>query len=173
MALSEVLASLPTDFAAAIVLVQHLDPNHMSLMAEILGRRTGLAVRQAADGDRIAPGGVWVAPPGHHLLVNGDSTLSLTRTELVHFVRPSADLLFESMAAGFGPRAIAVILTGTGVDGEMGVRAVKKTGGLVIAQDRATSEFFGMPGSAIRTGCVDLILPLPEIAPTLIRLVMR
>jgi two-component system chemotaxis response regulator CheB len=172
-ALSDVLAALPSDFRAAIVLVQHLAPHHKSLMAEILGRRTSLIVRQAADRDRISPGGVWVAPPAHHLLINGDGTLSLTRTELVHFVRPSADLMFDSMAAGYRERAIAVVLTGTGVDGQMGVRAVKKTGGTVIAQDRATSEHFGMPDAAIKTGCVDLILPLPEIAPTLIRLVMR
>jgi two-component system chemotaxis response regulator CheB len=170
-ALSEVLAGLPADFPAAIVLVQHLDPKHKSLMAEILDRRTELTVRQAADGDRIAPGGVWVAPPAHHLLVNGDGELSLTRTELVHFVRPSADLLFESMAAGFRDRAIAVVLTGTGLDGEMGVRAVKKMGGVVIAQDQATSEYFGMPGAAIKTGCVDYILPLDQIAGTLTSLV--
>jgi two-component system, chemotaxis family, protein-glutamate methylesterase/glutaminase len=172
-ALSEVLAPLPADFRAAIVLVQHLDPNHRSMMAEILGRRTSLRVRQAADGDAIGPGGVWVAPPAFHMLVNGDGTLSLTRTELVHFVRPSADLMFDSMAAGYRERSIAVVLTGTGVDGEMGVRAVKEVGGMVIAQDKATSEYFGMPGAAIKTGCVDLILPLPEIAPTLIKLVMR
>ncbi len=172
-ALSEVLSPLPADFAAAIVLVQHLDPNHKSLMAEILGRRTALVVRQAEQGDRIGPGGVWVAPPGHHLLINVDGTLSLTTTELVHFVRPSADLMFDSLAAAYRERAIAVVLTGTGVDGRMGVRAVKTTGGLVIAQDRATSEHFGMPGAAIKTGCVDRVLPLPEIAPTLIELVTR
>ena len=172
-ALSEVLSALPADFRAAIVLVQHLDPRHRSLMAEILGRRCPLQVRQAVDGDRLAPGLVLVAPPDHHLLVNGDGTTSLTRTELVHFVRPSADLMFESMAAGYRDRSIAVVLTGTGVDGEMGVRAVKTTGGTVIAQDRATSEYFGMPGAAIKTGCVDLILPLPEIAPALIALVMK
>ena len=172
-ALSEVLAALPADFAAAIVLVQHLDPNHKSLMAEILGRRTALEVRQAADGDLIRPGGVWIAPPSFHLLVNGDATLSLTRTELVHFVRPSADLMFDSMAAAYGDRAIAVVLTGTGVDGQMGIQAVKRMGGTVIAQDRASSEHFGMPGAAIKTGSVDLILPLSEIATTLIKLVNR
>ena len=171
-ALSEVLAALPVDFPAPIVLVQHLDPKHRSMMAEILGRRTKLKVRQAAEGDQIEPGGVWVAPPAHHLLVNGDGTLSLTRTELVHFVRPSADLLFESMAAGYRDRSIAVVLTGTGMDGEMGVRAVKTMGGIVIAQDQATSEYFGMPGVAIKTGCVDYILPLDKIAGTLIALVM-
>ena len=80
--------------------------------------------------------------------------------------------MFESVAAGFRERSIAIVLTGTGVDGEMGVRAIKKRGGLVIAQDQATSEYFGMPGAAIKTGDVDRILPLLEIAPTLIALVM-
>ncbi len=172
-ALSEILSALPADFRAAIVLVQHLDPRHRSLMAEILDRRTPLRVRQAAHGDRIAAGGVWIAPPAHHLLINGDGTLALTETEQVHFVRPSADLMFESMAAGFGDRSIAVVLTGTGVDGVMGVQAVKQRGGTVIAQDRATSDYFGMPGAAIETGCVDFVLRLGEIAPALVALVMR
>lgn len=171
-ALSLVLAELPADFRAAVVLVQHLDRRHRSLMAEILGRRIALEVRQAGDGDRIAAGGVWIAPPDHHVLINGDGSLSLSQTELVHFVRPSADLMFESMAASYRERAIAVVLTGTGSDGEMGVRAVKATGGTVIAQDEATSDFFGMPGAAIQTGCVDFVLPLAEIAPALLALVM-
>ncbi len=170
-AVSAVLAALPAGFPAAIVLVQHLDPHHRSLMAEILGRRTPLTVRQAAPGDRIAAGTVLIAAPGHHLLVDGDGSLSLTRTDPVHFVRPSADLLFGSMAAGFGARSIAVVLTGTGVDGQAGVRAVKASGGTVIAQDRATSGHFGMPGAAIQTGCVDRVLPLDAIAPTLLALV--
>lgn len=96
---------------------------------------------------------------------------SLSHSELVHFVRPSADLLFESAAASFEQQAIAVILTGKGSDGAMGVRAIKKMGGTVIAQDQATSEFFGMPEAAINTGVVDLVVPLNEIAATLVNLV--
>ena len=106
-----------------------------------------------------------VAPPNRHLLINGDGSLSLTQTKLVHFVRPSADLLFESVAAGYRERAIAVVLSGSGSDGSMGVRAIKKMGGTVIAQDEETSEYYGMPGAAVHTGCVDFILPLDEIAP--------
>jgi len=169
-ALGQVLSELPAEFVPVVV-VQHLDPRHRSLMAEILGRRTALEVRQAQEGDRVERGVVYIAPPDRHLLVNGDGSLSLTRTELVHFVRPSADLLFESVAASYRERAIAVVLTGSGSDGEMGVRAVKKMGGLVIAQDRSSSEFFGMPGAAIDTGSVDIILPLNEIASTLVGLV--
>lgn len=90
--------------------------------------------------------------------------------ELVHFVRPSADLLFDSAAASYKAGVIAVVLTGSGEDGATGVEAVKKMGGTVLAQDEASSEFFGMPGSAIATGAVDFVLPLDEIPGALVTL---
>jgi two-component system chemotaxis response regulator CheB len=172
-ALSKVLGALPPGFPAIMVVVQHLDPRHRSLMADILNRRTPLQVKQAEDGDLLKPATIYIAPPNRHLLVNKNKTLSLSQSELVHFVRPSADLLFESVAASFQERAIAVVLTGTGSDGNMGVKAIKQMGGTVIAQDEKTSEFFGMPGAAIATGSVDFILPLKEIPPALISLVMK
>ena len=164
--------ALPANFPAALVVVQHLDPRHRSLLADILNRRTQLQVEQAGEGGRLSPGTVCIAPPDRHLLVNSDGSLSLTQSELVHFVRPSADLLFESVAASYKDRAIATVLTGTGSDGSMGVKAIKKMGGTVIAQDAHTSEFFGMPGAAIQSGHVDCILPLDEIAAVLVRLVV-
>ncbi len=170
-ALSAILSGLPENLPASIVVVQHLDPRHRSLMADILDRRTHMIVKEAVDGDCLEPGTVYIAPPDRHLLVNGDGRLSLSQTELVHFVRPSADLLFESLAASYKERAIAVVLTGTGSDGNMGVKAIKKMGGTVIAQDQESSEFFGMPGAAIHTGAVDFILPLSEIASALITLI--
>ena len=170
-ALSCVLAGLPASFPAATVVVQHLDPRHRSLIADILGRRTALKVREAREGDVLTAGVVFTAPPNRHLLVNPDATLSLSQSELVHFVRPSADLLFESVAASFRDRAIAVVLSGMGVDGAMGLRAVRKMGGTIIVQDEATSEFFGMPGAAIGTGTANFILPLDEIAAALSTLV--
>jgi two-component system, chemotaxis family, protein-glutamate methylesterase/glutaminase len=170
-ALSRVLSALPSDFPAAVVVVQHLDPRHRSLMADILSRRTSLRVKQAEEGDTLTPAMVHIAPPNRHLLVNPDGTLSLSQSELVHFVRPSADLLFESAAASHKDRAIAVVLTGTGSDGAMGVQAIKKMGGTVIVQDEKTSQFFGMPAAAIQTGNADFILPLDEIASALITLV--
>jgi two-component system chemotaxis response regulator CheB len=171
-ALTKVLSDLPSDFPAALVVVQHLDPRHRSLMASILDRRTSLQVEEAGEGGRLNPGTVCIAPPDKHLLVNPDGTLSLSQAALVHFVRPSADLLFESVAASYKDRAIAVVLTGTGSDGNMGVQAIKKMGGTVIAQDEASSDFFGMPSAAIRTGSVDFILPLDEIGATLMALVV-
>ena len=172
-ALQELVAGLPADLPVPVVVVLHVDPRHRSLLAEILGRRAPMTVETAADGMAMAPATIYIAPPGAHLLVNPDGRLSLTHSELVHFVRPSADLLFESAAGAYGPRTIAVVLTGTGTDGAMGVEAVKKTGGTVIAQDEATSDYFGMPSSAIATGCVDFVLGLDEIPAALVTLVTK
>lgn len=172
-AINIVLANLPAMFPATIVVVQHLDPRHRSLMAEILARNTSLKVKQAEEGDTVQPGTVFIAPPDRHLLVNSDGTLTLSQSELVHFVRPSADLLFESVAASHKERAIAVVLTGTGSDGSMGVQAIKKMGGTVICQDIDSAEFTGMPLAALQSKCVDFTLPLDEIAAALVTLVMK
>ncbi|MGE5123043.1 MAG: chemotaxis protein CheB [Acidobacteriaceae bacterium] len=172
-AINIVLSSLPSAFPATIVVVQHLDPRHRSLMAEILARNTALRVKQAENGDTMLPGTVYIAPPDRHLLVNSDNTLALSQSELVHFVRPSADLLFESVAASHKERAIAVVLTGTGSDGSMGVQAIKKMGGTVICQDVESAEFTGMPMATLQSKCVDFSLPLDEIAAALVTLVMK
>jgi two-component system chemotaxis response regulator CheB len=170
-ALTAVLSPLPPDIPAAIVVVQHLDPRHRSLMAEILDRCTALDVRQVEDGDVLCSGTAFIAPPDNHVLVNPNGVLSLSKSALVHFLRPSADLLFESVAAAYRDRAIAVVLTGSGSDGSMGVEVVKKMGGTVIAQDEATSEFRDMPSAAVRTGSVDFVLPLDEIPAALVSLI--
>jgi two-component system chemotaxis response regulator CheB len=172
-ALGQLVSQIRADFPAALVVVQHLDPRHRSLMADILSRRTRLRVTQAKEGDTVTAGTVYIAPPDRHLLVNGDGTLSLSQSELVHFVRPSADLLFESVAGSYRERAIAVVLTGTGGDGSMGVQAIKKMGGTVIVQDEESSEYFGMPSAAIKTGDADFVLPLDEIAHALETLVIK
>jgi len=172
-AINIVLSSLPSAFPATIVVVQHLDPRHRSLMAEILARNTALRVKQAENGETMLPSTVYIAPPDRHLLVNSDGTLALSQSELVHFLRPSADLLFESVAASHKERAIAVVLTGTGSDGSMGVQAIKKMGGTVICQDVETAEFTGMPLAALQSKCVDFSLPLDKIAAALVTLVMK
>ena len=132
-----------------------------------------MPVTHAEDGTRVAKDHVYLAPPDHHMLVNRRGLVTLTDTELVNFVRPSADLMFESIAAAYGERAIAVVLTGSGHDGAMGVTAIKQRGGTVVAQDEASSEFFGMPGSAIKTGVVDHVVPLDEMASKLVALLAR
>jgi two-component system chemotaxis response regulator CheB len=172
-ALSLILADLPFDFAAAIVIVQHLSPNHRSYMTEILGRRTELKVIVAKENDFLEAGVVYIAPPDWHLVIKNTGYLTLNQNERLHFVRPSADLLFSSLAETFTDHAIAVVLTGTGMDGSSGIKTIKAMGGTVIAQDETTSEFFGMPGSAIETGQVDYILPLNEIASFLGKLLTK
>ena len=163
-ALKDVLSELPADFPVPVVVVQHLDPRHRTIIAEVLGRRAKLPVRLAQEGEQAEPGTVYIAPPDRHLLVGAAGMLSLSSSELVHFVRPSADLLFESVAGSYGPRAIACVLTGSGSDGAMGVSAVKSRGGTVIAEDPELAEFKGMPEAAVASGAVDYTLPLDEIA---------
>jgi len=172
-AIRTVLRSLPKDFPCPVVVVQHLDPRHESLMSSILSRGAPLKCKDAEQGERLLPGVLYMAPANHHLLINPDMTVCLTQSELVHFLRPSADLLFESVAATFKERAIAVVLSGTGSDGSMGVRAIKKMGGVVIAQDKAGCSFFGMPGSAIETGCVDFVSSLSSIGELLVKLILN
>lgn len=165
--LSTVLGALPARLNAAILVVQHLSPSHTSHLAHILAGRTALEVREAADRDQLRQGIVLTAPPGAHLVVDRAGVVSFTHGPVVNWVRPSADSMFESLAGSFGTRAIAVILSGTGRDAAKGAQMVKHAGGLLIVQDEATSEFFGMPGAAIGAGHVDRILPLEGIAPAL------
>ena len=113
-ALEDLFAEIPADFPAAFLVVQHLDPSHPSMMADILTRYTKLIVRQAKEGMSILPGHVYIAAPNRHLLVTANKHLTLSNAELVNFVRPSADLLFESVAKVFRERSVAVVLTGTG-----------------------------------------------------------
>ena len=172
-ALSIILGGLPADFPAAIAIVMHVAPDHKSLLAGILSSRCHLTVTEAHTGDQLCPSRVFIAPPNHHLSVAkaGRLKLSSAQAEKIHFARPSAEPLFASVARLYQKNAIAVVLTGGDGDGSFGVSIIKEQGGTVIAQDRPTSENFSMPETSIKTGDVDFILPLDEIAPTLIALV--
>jgi two-component system chemotaxis response regulator CheB len=170
LALGRLLSDLPSTFPLPVLVVQHLDPRHQTMIATVLGRRCRLTVKLAEVKDEVLPGTVYVAPPNRHLLVGTGGRLELTDSELVHFVRPSADLLFESVAGEYGARAIACVLTGTGRDGAMGLEAVKSRGGTVIVQDPDTAQFNGMPQAAVDTGAVDFLLHLEQIAPMLCEL---
>jgi two-component system chemotaxis response regulator CheB len=170
-ALSEVLRRLPATLPAAILVLQHLAPNQRSHLAAILAYRTALGVRQAAQGMRLEDGEVYVAPPGAHLLVGVDGRLVLSQLPPVHWCRPSADRLFVSVGTRYGPRAIAVVLTGYGVDGAEGAQALRRLGGTVLVQDDATSTCPDMPRAARRAGGVDRVLPLGDIAAEIENLV--
>ncbi|HET9837853.1 MAG TPA: chemotaxis protein CheB [Candidatus Angelobacter sp.] len=168
-ALAQVLKRLPKTFPSSIVIVQHLAPGHKSWLATLLGRSTELKVKQAEHGEVLLPGTVYTAPPDEHLLV-GPGKIQLAHSQLVHFSRPSIDLLFESVAGTYGSRSIAVILSGSGKDGSVGIRTIKEAGGITMAQAPDEAEFRQMPQAAAETGCVDLILSLEKISETLIEL---
>jgi two-component system chemotaxis response regulator CheB len=170
-ALQELLSALPRSLPAAVVVVQHIYPTRRSYLAEILARRAVIEVRQAHDGDALREGLALIAPPDRHLLITSDGSVRLSESEPVNFVRPSADRLFVSAAESFGVTTIAVVLTGSGSDGAEGLALVKRRGGVTIAQDRASSEHFGMPGAAAATSLVDFVLPLSEIAAKIVELV--
>lgn len=171
-ALSVILGDLPAGFPAAVAIVMHISPDHQSILAEILNRRTRLTVQQAHTGDILRPGCVFVAPPNHHLSVGrrGRLKLSSSAAKKIHYARPSAEPLFASVAEVYEQNAIAVVLTGGDGDGSFGVQVVKDHGGTVIAQDRPTSVDFSMPETSIKTGDVDFVLPLDKIAAKLIAL---
>jgi two-component system chemotaxis response regulator CheB len=161
--LSFLLAALPADTEAAILVVQHVDPRRPSLLATILERATELAVRAARDGDTLEAGVVLVAEPNRHLLVDAARRVRLADGPPVNHVRPSADRLFESLAESHGARAAAVILTGTGRDGAAGAQVLRRAGGHVVVQEPSEAQFSGMPAAAIAAGPVDEVVPLERI----------
>jgi two-component system chemotaxis response regulator CheB len=166
-AIARVLGMLDQDFGAPIIVVEHLMARHKSVLPAILGRRTALRVKQAEQGDTLEAGTVYVAPPDCHTTVAG-GRICLDEGPPVRFVRPSADRLFESLAAEYGERALVVVLSGTGSDGSDGAVAVGRAGGTVFAEQADTARFPGMPAAAIATGSVNSILPLDDIAGALL-----
>jgi two-component system, chemotaxis family, protein-glutamate methylesterase/glutaminase len=169
-AMERVLEQLPADLDAAVLVLLHLMQQQPSLLPAILARSTALHVKQAEGGDELAAGIVYVAPPNAHLRVEG-SLLRLDQSDLVHHVRPSADVLLLSLANGYQGRCLAVVLSGSGIDGAAGAAAIKHAGGSVVAQDEATSEHFGMPGAAILAGGVDEVLALGQIGAAVVEFV--
>ena len=151
----------------AFILVQHLDPNHESMMVDLLAGHTPMTVRQATDGMPIESDHVYVIPPGTYLSVS-NGALHLSQPQARHGARLPFDFLLYSLAGHYGPRAACVVLSGTGADGSLGLMAVKETGGLVIAQEPGEAAYDGMPRSAIKTGAVDLVLPAAKIPQALV-----
>ncbi len=167
-ALIEVLRPMRSDFPPMLI-VQHLDPRHESHLAELLQAKTGKHVKQAQHGEPILPAHVYVGPPDEHMLV-GPGKIQLAHSQLVHFSRPSIDLLFESVAGMYGSRSIGLVLSGSNRDGATGIRAIREAGGTTLAQDPATADFRPMPEAAIQTDCVDFVVPIGDLAKTLDRL---
>jgi len=168
-ALAEVLRPLPRDFPSSILVVQHLDPHHESLLTQLLRRRTAIRVKQAEDGEAIERGVVYIAPPDEHLLVE-QGQVRLAHTKTVHFSRPSIDLLFESVAAAYGEHCIGLVLSGSLRDGAAGIGAIKSAGGTTLVEDPDKAEFPSMPLAALATRSVDHVVPLQKLGAVLMEL---
>ena len=166
-ALSALVATLPAEFPAPLVLAQHLDPTRPSHLEEILRRHSPLPVRTVNELAHLEPGVIFVVPANQHVEIT-NSTLSL-RPDAEGRSKPSVDLLFSSAAAAYGEQLIAVVLTGTGSDGAAGAMAVKQAGGTVIIQDPLTSAYPGM-ALAVAPTAVDIAAPLEQIGALLVDL---
>ncbi|HUZ64564.1 MAG TPA: chemotaxis protein CheB [Acetobacteraceae bacterium] len=162
----KLLRALPAGTGMAFVVVQHLDPNHESLMVDLLAGDTSMTVRQAAEGMPVAREHLYVIPPGSYLTVGG-GRLHLAQPQVRHGARLPFDHLLASLATDYGTRAVGVILSGTGADGSLGLQAVRERHGLVIVQDPEEAGYDGMPRNAILTGAVDLVLPIARIPDAL------
>ena len=165
-ACTELVSVLPADTGMAFILVQHLDPTHESMMADLLAGHTPMPVLQAIDGMPIERDHIYVIPPGAYLSV-GSGALHLSEPKARRGARLPFDFLLHSLAEACGSRSICVILSGTGADGSVGAKVIKENGGLVIAQDPDEAEYDGMPTSAITAGAVDLVLPVDQIPDAL------
>jgi two-component system CheB/CheR fusion protein len=171
-ACKKLLASLPSGSGLAFILVQHLDPKHESMMVDLLSEHTEMPVLQATEGMLLQPDHLYIIPPAVYISVKG-GTLRLSEPEARHGARLPVDFLLRSLAEAYGTRAICVILSGTGTDGCLGLKAVKEKCGLVIAQDPGEAGFAGMPRAAIATGNVDLVLKVAEVPSALQRYARR
>ncbi len=173
-ALQIILTRLPSDFPAAMVISQHMPRGFTGPMAERLDRMCQLRIKEAADGDAITRGTVYICPGGFHLGIkkHGEGEeITLREGRLTEKYIPSVDHMMSSVAEAYGPAAVGVILTGMGNDGKQGMLEIKKQGGYTIAESEETAVVFGMPGEAIKNGAVETILPLQEIPAQIIRIV--
>jgi two-component system chemotaxis response regulator CheB len=171
-ALARLIGALPKDFAAPVVLCQHITPGFADDLARYLAVETRHDVIEAEAGAEAKAARFYVAPSNSHLLIEPDGTLNLDTGPAVGGFRPSCDVLLKSAANAFGDRAIGVVLTGMGRDGARGLKDIRNRGGHTIAQDQATSVVFGMPGESIALGAAEKVLPLDQIAGQLVKWVM-
>jgi two-component system chemotaxis response regulator CheB len=171
-ALSAILPALPANFPIPVAMVLHVPPTR-SYLAEVLGARTRLKVKEADDKEPLTAGTIFVAPPNYHLLIERDRRLALSVDEPVFFSRPSIDVLFESAADSCGPVLAGLLLTGANEDGARGLARIKAAGGTTLVQSPETSPMVVMPEAAIRLHRIDHVLPLAEIGPHLLELGRR
>lgn len=167
--LKEILHALPADFRQPIVIVQHIAPDFVASLCGWLKMNTVLPVEIARHGDMPRGGTIYLAPGDVHLSLGRNLRFVLDRTQRATQHMPSGDILLESIANSYGPAAVGVVLTGMGTDGAYGLKAMYDAGAVTIAQDEATAVVYGMPRAAAEMGAAKAVLPLQEIAPSLIR----
>ena len=169
-ALHTVLSSLPSNFPAGILVVQHMTSGFTGGLVDWLRTSSRLDMRVAGGGDILKNAAVLFAPDEHHLEIDTDARIRLRGDKAkTMFHIPSIDVMMKSVAASYGKNAIGVLMTGMGRDGAQGMDAIKRSGGVTIAQDEETSAIFGMNKAAIDTGCVDKVVPLDKIADEIIK----
>ncbi|MGI2908075.1 chemotaxis protein CheB [Tolypothrix sp. VBCCA 56010] len=168
-AFTELLSHLPTDTGMAFVLVQHLDPNHKSLLREILSRSTEMTVHEVVDNTTVEPNQIYVIPPNKQMTIS-QGVLKLMPREKIRGVAMTVDTFFLSLAEERGNKAIAIVLSGGDSDGALGAKAIKAAGGITFAQCSDTAQVSSMPNTAAATGHVDFILPPPAIAQELAKI---
>lgn len=172
-ALKAILPVIPDDFPAAILVVQHMPAGFTKSLADRLNQESAITVKEASNGDIIKPGLALIAPGAYHMQVETDGKITLNQSPPRWGVRPCADYLFSSAAKNFKERVIGVILTGMGRDGAEGMKEIKENGGYGIVEAEETALIYGMPGSTIKAGAYDEIIPLNEIPDILINLLER
>lgn len=161
--LQAILAGLPKNFPAPVLIVQHIAAGFTRGFVEWLGQSSNLPVHVPAHGERVLPGQAYVAPDGLHMAVDPDSRVRLRTDEPENGLRPSVACLFRSVAKAYGQSAVGVLLTGMGKDGALELKLMKDQGAVTIAQDRETAIVHGMPGEAIKLGGATYVLPPEQI----------
>jgi two-component system CheB/CheR fusion protein len=171
-AFEQFFSNMPPDSGIAFVLIPHLDPTHASMMTELLRRVTKMDVTEAKDGMKVKPDHVYVIPPNKEMFIF-HGTLNLEAPKMARGLRMPIDAFFRSLAEDQGETAIGIILSGTGMDGTLGIRAIHGAGGIVMAQEPRTAKYAGMPSSVVQTGLVDYVLPAEKMPSELITYVKK
>lgn len=162
-ALLKLLPGLPADYPLPVVIVLHVPEDRVSVLAEVFASRCGMRVVEAGDKQSLQPGTIYFAPPGYHTLIEAGGTIALSCDPPERFSRPSIDVLLDSAADAFGPKLVAVLLTGANDDGARGMAHAAKGGALTVVQDPGTAQISDMPASAIRLHKPGYILALNDI----------
>ncbi|MBN1577107.1 MAG: hypothetical protein JW913_11175 [Chitinispirillaceae bacterium] len=175
VALMDLLPGIPATFPVPLIIVLHMPKEFTGPMAAALDRKSSLHIKEAEDNEEPVRGKAYLAPGGFHCMLHGETRgkirMRIADGPLENGCKPAADVLFRSAAPLLGNRALAVVLTGMGSDGTKGAKTVKRHGGFLVAQDEKTSIVWGMPGSIVRAGLADEVLPLDRIAARLCELI--